>query len=76
MTTQSQLDALALLVLTTYDRVVDYWVSHGPRESRSEGSGVGDTIPRRGSTYEAHAIAGKHKIRREARREKDYVRGE
>ena len=57
MTTQSQPDALALLVLTTYDKAVDYWVSHGPRESRSGGSGVGDMIPRRGSTDEAHAIA-------------------
>lgn len=59
MTTQSQLYALALLVLTTYDKAVDYWVSHGPRESRSGGSGVGDRIPRRGSTDEAHANTGK-----------------
>jgi len=55
MTTQSQRDALALLVLMTYDKVFDYWVSRAPRESKSGGSGVGDTIPRRGSTDEVHA---------------------
>jgi hypothetical protein len=67
MTTQSQTNALALLVLTTYDKAVNYWVSHGPRESKSGGSGVGNTIPRRGSTYEAHAIAGKQSTRSDAK---------
>jgi hypothetical protein len=57
MTTQSQPDALALLVQTTYGKAVGYWVSHGPKGSRSGGSGVGDAMPQRGSTDKARAIA-------------------
>ncbi|SRR5260370_14907001 len=70
MTTRSRRDALALLVLTMYDKVVDYWASHGPRESKFGGSGVGDTIPQRGSTYEAHATAGKQSTRYSVKQER------
>lgn len=66
MTTLSQPDALVLPVPTMYDKVVDYWVFRGPRESRSGGSGVGGMIPRRVSTDEVHAISGKQCTRSDA----------
>jgi len=56
----------------TYDKVFDYWVSRAPRESKSGGSGVGDTIPRRGSTDEVHATqVSKAQDPKQCNKEKD-----
>lgn len=63
MIARFQPDVLALPVLTTYDKAVDCWVFHGPRESRSGGSGVGGMIRRRVSTDEVHAIADKQRTK-------------
>ena len=57
MTTQSQRDALSLLVLTMREKVFDYSVSHVPRGSIFGGSGVRDTIPRRASTDKVYATS-------------------
>ena len=71
MTTQSQRDALFLLVLTTHDKGFGCWVSHGPRESKFGGSGVGDTIPRRASTDKAHATTDKQGTKSKAEQKGD-----
>jgi hypothetical protein len=71
MTTQSQRDALFLLVLTMHDKGFGCWVSHGPRESKFGGSGVGDTIPRRASIDKAHATTSKQGTRSEAEQKRD-----
>ena len=69
MITQSQRDAHSLRVLTTYDKVFDYWVSHEPRGSKFGGSGVEDTIPRRASTDKAHATATESNTGSDAKQE-------
>jgi hypothetical protein len=66
MTYRLQRDGLALLGLTMHDAAVDSRVFHGPRESRSGGSGVIDTRLRHASTGREHANTCEHGILRKS----------